>query len=146
MYPTSEVATFIADHFIPVKIHVKEQPATFERFGAPWTPTQIILDPAGEERYRIEGFLPTYDFLAQLELGLGHSAFKRGEWDEAQQWFQQVVDDHPDADAAPEAQYWLGVSRYKKSGDAAELAQTAKRMDEKYPDTVWAKKASVWRG
>ena len=30
----------------------------------------LILDPNGEERYRIEGYLPVEEFRAQLELGL----------------------------------------------------------------------------
>lgn len=61
-----------------VKIHIKEQPETFKRFGAQWTPTILIMAPDGEEAHRIEGFLPVEDFLAQLELGLG-KALLRGE-------------------------------------------------------------------
>ena len=67
MYPNAEVSEFITGHFIPVKIHVKEQPATFKRFGAQWTPTLVVLDPDGTERYRFEGYLPAREFLAQLD-------------------------------------------------------------------------------
>jgi hypothetical protein len=41
--------------------------------------------------------------------------------------------------------YWAGVSRYKGNGDAAALNDTARRFTERYRDTSWAKKASVWR-
>ena len=50
MYPDERVARFITDNFIPVKAHVKQQPETFQRFHATWTPTQLVLEPDGTER------------------------------------------------------------------------------------------------
>ena len=127
---------------------MREQAADFkrfgERFGAQWTPTILVIDPDGVERHRIEGFLPADDFLAQLELGLGHAAFKRQDWKEAEGHYRRVVERHPNGEAAPEALYWAGVARYKGSNDAAALAETAKAFAERYTDTSWAKKASVW--
>ena len=75
MYPNDRVAQFINKNFVPIKIHVKEHPEAFGRFEAQWTPTLIVLDPEGKERYRFEGYLPPEDFLAQLEIGLAHQAF-----------------------------------------------------------------------
>lgn len=46
---------------------------------------------------------------------------------------------------APEALYWAGVSRYKATNDAAALAGTADAFARRYQDSVWAKKASVWK-
>jgi len=40
------VERFITENFVPVKIHIKEQPATFERFGVQWTPTFVIYRAA----------------------------------------------------------------------------------------------------
>ncbi|MBA3258411.1 MAG: hypothetical protein H0T68_02960 [Gemmatimonadales bacterium] len=51
-----------------------------------------------------------------------------------------------DSEAGAEALYWVGVSRYKASNDAAALADTARQFRERYQDTSWAKKASVWDG
>ena len=126
-----------------MKIHIKEQPATFERFGAQWTPTFVILDPDGEERRRFEGFLPAEELLGQLALGLAHAAFARKRWPEAEQRFRQIVEDYPGTVAAPEALYWAGVSKYK-GGEVGALAETSRRFQETYADSVWAKKASVW--
>ena len=127
---------------------MREQAADFkrfaERYGAQWTPTILELDPDGVERHRIEGFLPADDFLAQLTLGLGHAAFKRQDWKEAERRFREVVERYPDGEAAPEALYWAGVARYKGSNDSAALADTARAFAERYTDTSWAKKASVW--
>ena len=149
MYPDPDVAAFITNTFVPVRAHVREQADEFKRLGqrfdAQWTPTTLIIDPAeAAERHRIEGFLPKDEFLAQLMLGLGHSAFARGRFAEAREWLDQVLGKYPDTEAAPEAQYWTGVAQYKESGDGAALAATGKRFAERYGDTVWAKKASVW--
>jgi hypothetical protein len=117
-----------------------------QRFGAQWTPTLLVIDPEGNERHRIEGFLPAEDLMAQLLLGLGHSGFARERWDEAEQRFREVVNRFPRSEAAPEALYWAGVTRYKAKGDAAALAETGREFTKRYQDSSWAKKASVWAG
>jgi hypothetical protein len=38
-----------------------------------------------------------------------------------------------------------GVARCKATNDAVALAQTADAFAHGYPDSAWAKKASVWR-
>ena len=85
MYPKEEVARFISDNFIAARVHAKDQAEDFRRLGqrysAQWTPTLLVIDPEGTERHWIEGFLPADDLLAQLILGLGHSAFARQQWD-----------------------------------------------------------------
>ncbi len=136
--------SFINNNYIPVKIHIKEQPKTFERFGAQWTPTIQVLDTDGTKRHQFEGFLPPDDFLAQLKLGLARSAFARQRWKEAESRYDDIVKTLPGSDAAPEALYWLGVSRYKGGGDATALQQTAEAFKSRYSDSTWAKKASVW--
>ncbi|TMB11454.1 MAG: thioredoxin family protein [Deltaproteobacteria bacterium] len=77
VYPDERVAGFVSEHFLPARIHVREQKADWDRysarFGVQWTPTILIVDPSGTERHRIEGFLPVEEFLAQLVLGLGRS-------------------------------------------------------------------------
>jgi TolA-binding protein len=115
------------------------------RLNAHWTPTTLILDEDGVERHRIEGFLPVDDFLAHLKFGLARSAFQRGLFEEAERRFREVVAEHPQAEPAPEALYWAGVSRYKGQGDATALTDTARAFTTRYADSVWAKKASVWR-
>jgi hypothetical protein len=148
VYPDERVARFITENFIPARVHVREQPDAFRRFGerynAQWTPTILVIDPEGKERHRVEGFLPADDLLAQLTLGLGHSAFARQDWKEAERRFREVVDRYPDSEAAPEAQYWAGVSRYKATNDASALGETARAFTQRYQDSSWAKKASVW--
>jgi hypothetical protein len=144
VYLNEQVSAFINEHFIPIKIHVKERPQDFKRFKAEWTPTVIIAEPDGTERYHFEGFLPADDFIAHLQLGLAKAAFSRGEFDTARREFEAVANEHPESEAAAEALYWAGVSSYKASGKPDPLKQAAVRLREKYSQSEWAKKASVW--
>lgn len=148
MYSDRAVAHYITDHLEPVRVHVREQRDEYkrlsERFNAQWTPTILILDPDGEEEHRIEGFLPVDDFLSQIELGLAKVAFRHHNYAEAERLYREIVEKFPSTDAAPEAQYWAGVSKYKGHGDASALRATAAAFRERYQDTTWAKKASVW--
>ncbi len=139
----------MTEHFRPVRIHVRDNADAWKRvggeFGVEWTPTVLILDSSGVERHRIEGFLPADDFAAQLTLGLAKSAFSRNDFAEAERLFKQVVDTYPDTETAAEALYWAGVSRYKGTNDPSALRETARAFTERYQNSSWAKKASVWR-
>ena len=144
MYTNPRVASFITSHFVPVRIHIKEQPAMWHRFGIRWTPTVMVLDPDGKEQRRIEGFLPADELEAQLELALAFAAVGRKDWAEAEREFHDVVDRFPNTEAAPEALYWAGVSRYSASHNGAELKELGRQFRERYTNTSWAKRASVW--
>ena len=150
MYPDERVVRFVTEHFIPVRIHVREQADLWKRvggeYGVQWTPTVLVIDSSGEERHRLEGFLPLDDFLAQLGLGRAKVAFAQGQFEEAEKLFRTVVDEHGNAESAPEAFYWAGVSRYKGTNDASALAETARGFQQRYQDSSWAKKSSVWGG
>ena len=136
------------ENFIPARVHVKEDADAFKKYGekysAQWTPTILELDSDGVERHRIEGYLPSDDFLAQLMLGRAKIAFAHENWGEAEKLFREIVDKCPNTDAAPEALYWAGVAPYKGSHDSGSLKETAKAFKERYQDTSWAKKASIW--
>ena len=145
MYGSEDVARFINEKFVPVKLHVKEHPEAFGRFGAEWTPTTLVVDSNEKEQHRIEGFLPKEDFAAQLRLGLAHAARSRGDFADAEQLYRQLSDDEAHADVAAEALYWAGVSKYKGTNDAAALGETAQAFTTRFTDTPWAKKSSIWK-
>ena len=102
------------------------------------------MDSDGTERLRIEGYLSREEFRAHLEMGLARIAFMRKQWDEAESSYAQIVERYPDSKVAPEGVYWTGVSRYKRTNDHNALGEVPEQMNEKYPDSVWALKASVW--
>lgn len=138
------MARFINDNFVALEAHIKEHPAYFHRFDALWTPTVLILDSDGHERWRIEGYLPKDEFRAQLELGLARVAFMQKQWAEAERRYAEVLARHPDSRSAPEALYWRGVSHYKATNDHTVLGELPGQFQEQYPDSVWALKTAAW--
>ncbi len=127
-----------------VEAHIKEHPAYFHRFDAVWTPTVLVMDSDGVERSRIEGYLPKEEFRAELETGLARVSFMNKQWADAERRYAQVVERYPDSKVAAEAVYWRGVSHYKATNDHTVLGEVPAQLKEKYSDSVWALKASVW--
>jgi hypothetical protein len=140
------VASFINQKFLAVESHIKEHPAWFHRFDASWTPTILVLDSNGTERYRIEGYLPKDEFQAQLDMGLGRIAFKDKKWADAERIYNEVVDKFPSTSSLPEAKYWRAVSHYKGTNDHTVLGKVAEELQASAPQSVWTKKASPWLG
>ncbi len=130
--------------FIPLQIDFNKNKALVKRFGVKWTPTIIIFDGDGNEHHRFVGFLPPEDFIAQLLLGKGKAEFDQDNFEQAIQCFQEILVRFPKADAAPEAQYYLGVSKYKASHDPKELKLTVEPLQRDYPNSEWTKKARVY--
>ena len=144
------MADLVATAFHPVRIHVREDADAWKtlglELGVQWTPTVLILDSAGVERHRIEGFLPADDFLAQVSRGLAKAAFSRSDFADAEQRYRAIVETYPNTETAPEALYWAGVSKYKATNDPTALQDTARAFGERYQESSWAKKSSVWKG
>ena len=104
----------------------------------------LIMDSSGKERWRIEGYLPKNEFRAQLEMGLARISFMDKQWADAEQRYARVIERYAETAAAPEAVYWRGVSQYKRTNDHTVLGQVPKTLQQKYPDSIWAKKALPW--
>jgi hypothetical protein len=102
------------------------------------------MDRDGEERWRLEGYLPKEDFRAFLTMGLGRTAFMRKNWPVAERRYAEVVEHYPNSKYAPEAVYWKGVSRYKATSDHEVLGKVAETFKQKYQDSVWALKSLPW--
>ena len=102
------------------------------------------MDPDGNERWRLEGYLPKDDFQAYLELGLARVAFMKKDWATAERHFDNVLERHPASKFAPEAVYYKGVSRYSASHDGSELASTAVALNEKYSGNEWQLRSLPW--
>lgn len=129
---------------MPLEAHIKEHPKNFHRFDALWTPSVIILDSNGKERFRIEGYLPKDEFRAHLELALARVAFMSKQWKDAEQRYTEVLERYPESKAAPEALYWKGVSHYKATNDHTVLGELPGQFQEKYPESEWALKTAAW--
>jgi outer membrane protein assembly factor BamD (BamD/ComL family) len=104
----------------------------------------VILDAEGDEHHRFIGFLPPEDFIAQIVLGRGKAEFNLDRFDQAIQCFQEILMRYPKTEAAPEAQYYLGVAKYKASHDPKELKLGLEGLQRDYPNSEWTKKAQVY--
>ncbi len=109
-----------------------------------WTPTVLILDADGKEMWRLEGYLSKEEFRTNLEMGLARIAVMRKKWSAAEYRYAEIVERYPDSHFAPEAIYWLGVSRYSATHDHAILGEVAKTFTEKHQDSIWAMKSIPW--
>jgi len=136
------MANYITQNFLPVKVHIKEHPAWFHRFDVLWTPTALILDAGGVERFRSEGYLPRPEFRAQLAMGLARVDFMYKKFAEADRRYDEIIREHSNTSIVPEAMYWKWVSRYKNTNDHTVLGEAAKELKQ-YGDSLWAKKASI---
>ena len=140
----NEVSAFINETFIPLEIHIKDNPTGFHRFDVLWTPSVIITDTGGIERVRNEGYLPKMEFRAWLEMGLARLAFVEKKWRVAEERFDTVIRRYPDSAVAAYSVYWRGVSIYKETHNPADLSAVAGEFRNRYQESIWAKKASVW--
>ena len=143
-YPDSGVRSVVEKYFIPLQVDFNKNKALVKRYGIKWTPTIVILDADGDEHHRFVGFLSPEDFIGQIILGRGRAEFNSDHFEMAIQYFQEVLVRYPKTDAAPEAQYFLGVTRYKASHDAKELKLGLEALQRDYPNSEWTKKAQVY--
>ena len=102
------------------------------------------MDPAGEERWRLEGYMPKDEFRAWLEMGVARLDVMAKRWSAAEEKFAHVAEAYADPSYVPEALYWRNVSRYSGTHDATPLREVAAELQQRFPLSVWTKRASVW--
>jgi outer membrane protein assembly factor BamD (BamD/ComL family) len=102
------------------------------------------MDAEGNERRRLEGYLPRDEFQAYLEIGLARVAFMQKDWATAETHYASVLDKFPNSKFAPEAIYYKGVSRYSSTHDSGELATTASVLNEKFAGNEWQLRSIPW--
>ncbi|MCF6158064.1 MAG: tetratricopeptide repeat protein [wastewater metagenome] len=141
-YPNTAVIDYINKNFIPIQVNIKTSVDLLTKYRVFWTPAILILDSRGTEYYRIEGFLPSDEFIPQLKFGLGRMALEKGDYKKASSELKVVIDTYPKSDAAPAAQYWLGVSDYKATHNTDALLSAWREIMKDYPNSIWAHKVS----
>ena len=102
------------------------------------------MDSGGVERFRLEGYLPPKEFAAHLELAFGRIGFMHKKWAEAEEHYNSILSKYNDTVSAAEALYWSGVSYYKRTNEHTVLGRVSQDLAQKYPYSMWAKKATVW--
>ncbi len=121
-----------------------EQRDMVDRFRMEWTPCVVIFDNDGEEYYRFVGFLSPREFMGQLGLAMARIAFLSKDFGRAAGLFDVVVQHFPYTYVVPEAIWYRGVSNFQASGDPIGLKETRVELQQNYPQSIWAEKASMW--
>ena len=84
------------------------------------------------------------EFQAQLEMGLARIAFKEKRWADAERIYGEVFQKYANTSSAPEARYWQVAAHFQGTHDHAIFASGAIELQERWPESVWAKKALPW--
>lgn len=66
----------------------------------------LVLDPEGDEQYRIEGYLPQDSFRARLEMAVARVQFMKKKFADAEKLYAEIAERRSDTTAAAEAIYW----------------------------------------
>lgn len=143
-YPNEQVASFIEEHFIPLRLEHDNVPFAKE-YNCFWTPILIILNQDGRQYQRSIGFLEPGELIPSLKVGLAKFHFAHGHHDTARLQLAEVLKKYSGSDAAPEALYFQGVNEYKAKNDPKELRKAYEALQDKHPDSTWAKRSFPYR-
>ena len=102
------------------------------------------MDSDGQERYRIEGYLPKDWFHARLKMAVARVHFMKKKFADAEKIYAGVIERHADTGVVPEAIYWSAVCKYKATNDHTVLGEAAMELGAKYPDDEWTLKSLPW--
>ena len=143
-YPDAAVAAVLNDYFVPVRINIEEAAQIAYKYGAIWTPNLNIIEAKERAVYRIEGWLAPSEFVAMLFLANGHFLFSRKKFEDAATTFGMVAEKFPRSDFAPEAHYYIGVSRYLATQDVEEIKAAWGKLARLYPRSTWTMRADIF--
>jgi hypothetical protein len=107
-----------------------------------WTPDIRILNHDGYELYRWDGFLPPPEFMARALCGFGMAYLRLKRFDRAEAVYVDALKRFSTTYAAPEAQYYLGVARYRRDPQSDELLTQWGNLRSRYPESEYRVKQS----
>ena len=141
-YPEVPVREAIERLTVPIQIDntVEANQLVLDRYRHVWTPDLRVLDVDGTELYRWNGYLPPFEFAAQLIAAVAHARLRRKEFDKARPLYEEVVRRFPTALVAAEAQYYAGVSAYRATHNASDLLHAWHDLEKGYPESEWTVK------
>jgi outer membrane protein assembly factor BamD len=97
-------------------------------------PKSVYANDAKEKLIAIQ------NHLAAKELAVGRYYQKNEDYIAAMNRFQTALTNWPESNQIPEAYYRLAVC-YKALGMTKQMGQVRKKLKEKFPESVWTKRA-----
>ena len=143
-YPQTSVVETIGRYAIPVQINnsQSEYNQFLHRIHHIWTPDVRVLHHDGFEMYRWDGYLPPSEFIARMECAFAMAYLRGKRFDEAEKLYVDVLTRFSTTYAAPEAQYYLGVTRYRRDPESDELLDQWAQLRSRYPTSEYRVKQS----
>jgi hypothetical protein len=143
-YSQPPVVDVVTSYAIPVQIDNSKSENNHFLHGIHhiWTPDIRVLHYDGAELYRFDGFLPPPEFMARslVAFGMGYLRLKR--FERAEEAYVDVLRRFSTTYAAPEALYYLGVTRYRRDPDSDELLTQWANLRSRYPGSEYRVKQS----
>jgi TolA-binding protein len=144
LFNDKAVTDLVEKETAPIKVDVAESEKLARKYHIDWTPAFVVVDEQGEELEKWVGYLPKRDFMAQLILSKGLAALHLNRLDEAKNDFNELIEGYTGSELVPEAEYFLGITGFKETGDEYKLGEACRMLSDKYPESQWTKRCSVW--
>jgi TolA-binding protein len=141
-YPNSDVAQYLNEHFVPVRLQIDQHKDQARRFGAKWTPGLFWLDAQGVARHQNVGYFHPEELLAECAYARGLVAVRTNDWQQGLERFEEVLLHWPRSFAAPAALYWAGAAVRMTTGNSEDMLERWQRLLREYAGTAWAMKVS----
>jgi len=143
-YPQPPVVATVVAHAVPVQFDNSkaENKELLSRLHHIWTPDLRVMDGSGSELYRWDGFLPPPEFIARALCGFAQAHLRRREFEKAEAIYVDVLTRFSTTYAAPEALYYLGVTRYRRDPQSDELLSQWANLRSRYPTSEYRVKQS----
>ena len=143
-YSDTQVIDTINARFVPVQVDTQDAASLpmVQRFYQVWTPDLRIATPEGKDLSSWNGYLPPAEFVPQLLVAQAQALLRLQDEPAAAAVYHEVIERFPTSAVAPEAQYFFAVAAYKHSHQAPDLLDNWRRLQERYPHSIWRVKQS----
>lgn len=142
-YPDGAVGRALAERFVPVKLDVTVQRELARQFRVLWTPTLVVVHPAGIVTRETIGFLPPAELLAELELAEALVELRSARAAAARDRLHALRERGDGRHVAAEALFWEGIATYRASGNKEDLWPAWREIVARYPGSSWAVRTAL---
>lgn len=138
-YQEPAVVKTIDELFVPVQVNTQDaaNKPILERFRQFWTPDLRVIGSDGFDYLGWNGYLPPFELVPQLLVGIARADMRCNQEAQAVPFYEEVLRRFPTSQAAPEAQYYLAVARYKSSHEGSDLLGGWRDLRLRYPESPW---------
>lgn len=143
-YPHTLVRETLLEYAVPIQLDNSDSANNkrLHELHHIWTPDVRVFNHNGDELYRFDGFLPPAEFVPRMLCGFGMAELRSKRFDRADKLYVRVLRDYSTSYAAPEAQYYLGVTRYRQDHESDELLNQWSQLCRRYPESEYRVKQS----